>query len=165
MSKRVLVTIPESRFVPTIGKGPINRPISITIEQYNMLVSLGYKIEKAGQKVEKIEPVAVEGVEAPVQAEPVVDESAEEETVEEDVEESTEEDTVEVEEQPEEEAEEVVEEVEEEEVDADVAYTEEDLAEATKKELQEILTKRGVQYAYKDTVPVLKEAVLSSNPA
>lgn len=159
--KRVRVTISDSKLIPTIGKGPIHSPISITEDQYNMLVNLGYKVVKAGDvKVAKID--SVKPVEEPVVNEqPVVEVVTEEES-----EVTEEEEIVVVEEEP------VVEVVEEEEVteeveesDEDVAYTMEDMSEATKKELKAILDKREVTYGYNDTLKELKEAVIASNPA
>jgi hypothetical protein len=158
--KRVRVTISDSKLIPTIGKGPIHSPISITEEQYNMLVNLGYKVVKAGDvKVAKIEPVTP--VAEPVEEEPVVEVTEVEPEV------TQEEEVVVVEEEPVvevvEEEEEATEEVEESE--EDVAYTMEDLSEATKKELKAILDGREVNYGYNDTLKELKEAVVASNPA
>jgi hypothetical protein len=154
--KRIRVTISDSKLIPTIGKGPIHSPISITEDQYNMLVNLGYKVVKAGAvKVAKIET-------APVQepVEPVVEVT---EVIEPEV--AQEEEVVVVEEEPVVEEEKVVTEEVAEESDEDVAYTMEDLAEATKKELKAVLDKRGVAYGYNDTLKELKEAVVASNPA
>jgi exosome complex component RRP41 len=157
--KRIRVTISDSKLIPTIGKGPIHSPISITEDQYNMLVNLGYKVIKAGDvRVAKIE--SAKPVEEPVVEQPVV------EVTEDETEVAQEEEIVVVEEEP------VVEVVEEEEVTEEVeeseevtSYTMEDLAEATKKELKAILDEREASYGYNDTLKELKEAVVASNPA
>ena len=151
MSKqRIRVTITDSKLIPTIGKGPINRPISITVGQYELLTKLGFNVVRyEEEKPQKIQE----------QPKPQVEESVEEQEVSvEDPKESQEEETL-VEEQ-----EEILEEEETEEIDSDVAYTMEDLEEATKKELKEILDSRGVNYGYNDTLSKLKDAVIKSNP-
>ena len=151
MSKqRIRVTITDSKLIPTIGKGPINRPISITVGQYELLTKLGFNVVRyEEEKPQKIQE----------QPKPQVEESVEEQEVSvEDPKESQEEETL-VEEQ-----EEILEEEETEEIDSDVAYTMEDLEEATKKELKEILDSRGVNYGYNDTLSKLKDAVIESNP-
>jgi hypothetical protein len=154
MSKqRVRVTISDSKLIPTIGKGPINKPISITVPQYEMLKKFGFNIAVHSEQPTKIEKVTEAVVEATSVVEQPVEVTESEEVVEETVE--VEEATVEV---VEESSEEVVEE------DGDVIYTEEDLKEATKKELKEVLDGRGVEYKYNATVPELKELVISSNP-
>jgi hypothetical protein len=159
--QRVLVTISDSKLIPTIGKGPINKPISITVPQYEMLKKFGFNISKVNEQLSKIEKIAdnsviepekkMEEVVPPVEL-PTEPEEPTTEEVPEQVEETPEEEVVE---------EEVTEESEESE---DTVYTEEDLKEATKKELKEVLDARGVEYKYNDTVPTLKELVLSSNP-
>jgi hypothetical protein len=166
--KRIRVTISDSKLIPTIGKGPIHSPISITEDQYNMLVNLGYKVIKAGDvRVAKIE--SSKPAEEPAVEQPVV-EVAEDET-----EVTQEEEIVVVEEEPVAEVveeEPVIEVVEEEEATEEVeeseeatSYTMEDLAEATKKELKAILDERKASYGYNDTLKELKEAVVASNPA
>lgn len=172
--KRVRVVIMDSRWIPTVGKGPINRPISITIDQYNMLVSLGYKISKVDSIPTKIpvQPKEETKVEEPTKVEPVVEEKEEvlepehveqEEEIVEEVEVNEEESTVEPEVEQEEE---VIEEETEatEEVDGNVVYTMEDMKEATKKDLKAVLDKRDVKYGYSDTLKELKKAVIDSNP-
>jgi hypothetical protein len=159
--KRVRVTIADSKLIPTIGKGPILRPISITVAQYEMLKKFGFKIVKVDEqlvtKIEEVEKIVVPSEpqdETPVNVpvEDSVSELEETEVVE------TEEVTIESE---------VVEDEEtvEEEVDLiGTVFSEEDLAEATKDELKEILDARGVKYKYSATLPSLKEAVVESNP-
>jgi hypothetical protein len=184
MSKqRVRVTISDSKLIPTIGKGPINRPISITIAQYEMLKRFGFNVSTYSEQISKIEKVSgeltvEETTETPVGetvveevVETVTPEVVESEEVTESVEETVEEEVTEsVEETVEEEVTESVEETVEEEVtesveEGDVSYTEEDLKDANKKELKEVLDGRGVEYKYSATLPELKELVLSSNPA
>ena len=161
IERRVRVTISDSKLIPTIGKGPINRPIAITVGQYEMLKKFGFNIKIVEESVAKIEKVdeVQESTEETVVVEPEVE--SEEEVVEEapveEVEESTDEVSDEVAE------EEVVEEAPVEE-STDVAYTEEELEEATKKELKEILDERNVEYKYNATVAELRELALSSNP-
>jgi hypothetical protein len=166
MSKRISVTFPESKLIPTIGKGPINRPISITQEQFNMLTSLGYKVVQAGEvkKVEKIETPAVEAKEPEVTPEDPAEDEIEtpEEEVEEEPEVEVEEDEEALEEEQVEE-EPTEEEVEETESD-DKAYSEKELDDMNKDELKALLDSRGVKYAYKDTVATLTKAALDSNP-
>lgn len=150
MSKqRIRVTITDSKLIPTIGKGPINRPISITVGQYELLTKLGFNVVRyEEEKPQKIQE----------QPKPQVEESVEEKEVSvEEPKESQEEETL-VEEQEE------ISEEELEEIDSDIAYTMEDLEEATKKELKEILDSRGVNYGYNDTLSKLKDAVIESNP-
>lgn len=150
MSKqRIRVTITDSKLIPTIGKGPINRPISITVGQYELLTKLGFNVVRyEEEKPQKIQE----------QPKPQVEESVEEQEVSvEDPKESQEEETL-VEEQEE------ISEEETEEIDSDIVYTMEDLEEATKKELKEILDTRGVNYGYNDTLSKLKDAVIESNP-
>lgn len=150
MSKqRIRVTITDSKLIPTIGKGPINRPISITVGQYELLTKLGFNVVRyEEEKPQKIQE----------QPKPQVEESVEEKEVSvEEPKESQEEETL-VEEQEE------ISEEETEEIDSDIVYTMEDLEEATKKELKEILDSRGVNYGYNDTLSKLKDAVIESNP-
>jgi len=51
---RITVTIPQSKFIPTIGKGPINKPIKITKAQYDMLVKIGFNVQVVELKPSKI---------------------------------------------------------------------------------------------------------------
>jgi hypothetical protein len=158
--QRVRVTISDSKLIPTIGKGPINKPISITVPQYEMLKKFGFNIVKVEEQLSKIERAEETKVSEPEQkVDEVVVPPAETPSEPEQSEELT---TDEEPEQVVETPEEVVEvsgESEEE-----VVYTEEDLQEATKKELKEVLDARGVEYKHNDTLPTLKELVLSSNP-
>jgi len=158
MSKgRIRVTIPEARNIPTIGKGPINRPISITIAQYDMLVRFGFKVNKADYpmpaKIEKLEDNSKtqEEVANVVETEVVAESDTQsEQTVEESVQETSEEV--------------VIEEGSEEEIsEEDYNYTEEELTDATKADLKEVLDKRGVSYKHNETLPKLKELVIKSN--
>lgn len=155
MKARVQVTIPDNKYIPTIGKGPINRPISIFKDQYDMLVRFGFNIKLHEQpkldKIEKVEEKPVKAVKEAEVTEPVVEEEVAE-VIEEPV-------------QEEETTEEIVEETPvEEEVPADETYTMEDLAEATKDELKEILEKRNKKFPYNANLGKLKELVVESNP-
>jgi len=158
MKARVQVTIPDTKYIPTIGKGPINRPISITVDQYNMLVKFGFNIVKVEHpKLDKIEKIESKVEEKPV--EEVKEVEVTEPAVEEEVAETIEEPV-----QEEESTEEVVEETTVEEVVTDEAYTMEDLEEATKDELKEILEKRNKKFPYNANLGKLKELVVESNP-
>lgn len=42
----VWVTIPDSRDIPLMGKGPFLKPERISEENYKILINLGYKVEK-----------------------------------------------------------------------------------------------------------------------
>ncbi|AMS01247.1 hypothetical protein AR9_g163 [Bacillus phage AR9] len=170
MSKqRIRVTITDSKLIPTIGKGPINRPISITVGQYELLTKLGFNVvryeEEKPQKIqEQPKPQVEESVEEQEVSVEDPKESQEEETLVEEQEVSVEDPKESQEEETLVEEQEEISEEELEEIDSDIAYTMEDLEEATKKELKEILDSRGVNYGYNDTLSKLKDAVIESNP-
>ncbi|ALN97904.1 hypothetical protein Bp8pS_225 [Bacillus phage vB_BpuM-BpSp] len=140
--KRIRVTIADKRFIPSIGKGPITSPISITTDQYNLLTQLGYEVVET----ERVLPKKMQAIPVQEDLEEVVEktESDHIEKVEEAV---SEEDLEEIED--------VVEEESEEESEEETSYTKTDLDKMVKKELIEILDARGIEYKPNDTVAVL----------
>jgi len=155
-NQRIRVTISDSKLIPTIGKGPINRPISITVRQYEMLKKLGFNVIKYEDKVTKIDgniksekpQEPVKQVQEPVEELDKIKESEQTQETGRDEGSSMEGSESEGAKDGEE----------------DVVYTEEDLKEATKKELKDVLEARKIEYKYNDTIANLKTLVISSNP-
>lgn len=154
MEKRIKVTIEDMKWIPSIGKGPVRNPISITHDQYNLLKLLGFNVIPYEEKI-KVQPI-----ELPKKNKLEIPE-VEEEIVEEVQEESQEvEEEIVGEEIPE--MEEVAEEVQEiEEVIEEVKETL-DVNSMTKKQLKAELDSRNISYAYNATAEQLKK-LLSEN--
>jgi len=161
---RVKVTINKRGNIPSLGPGPIRRPILITEELYQHLVALGYPVTVINPPIKPViknAPVTKHDDEvtetvAEVQIEPAV------EAVAEAVTEEVVEDTV-MEEEEITESEEVVEIVENDpDLSAGSFYTEDFLT--SKALCKKILASREVQYDSNASWALLKQLVLDSNP-
>lgn len=160
---RVKVTINKRGNIPSLGPGPIRRPILISEELCNQLITLGYPVKiinPPAKPVIKKAPVTqhdeneVTETFAEVQVEPaeeveetVIEEEVVEETVEEDVTESKEVVGI-LENDPD--------------LSAGAFYTEEFLT--SKALCKKILASREVQYDSNASWTLLKQLVLDSNP-
>jgi hypothetical protein len=162
MSKRYRVTISDQRIIPTLGKGPVRNPVSISENLYNTLMALGFDVKIVGNqaisKIEKVEEPKVEKVEETPAVEtepeevqePAGEEDAPEETEVDEVNEEVYEEEVVEEDAPEEtEVDEVNEEVSEEEVVVEEEVQEEAAEEVTDEEDEE-LTKDYTKAELKD---------------
>jgi len=172
---RVKVIINKKGYIPSLGQGPIRRPVLITEELCKQLLALGYPVKVIAPQVkpvikkeEEISPVipsaeqkntisAEQGKEATQVDETPADKK--ENATEEVVDNSTEEETVE----EKEEEEEVIEILENDpDLSAGAFYTEDFLS--SKNLCKKILSNREVQYAKDASFALLRELVLNSNP-
>jgi len=172
---RVKVTINKKGHIPSLGLGPIRRPILITEELCDQLIKLGYPV-KIIKSPTVIKPIDVkEEVETPTLSSELktseeteilvtegaaeVQEPAEDEINKEDSEsviETVEEKVVDTEE----EVEEIL--VDDPDLDAGAFYTEEFLT--SKALCKKILSNRQIQYESSASFNLLKKLVLESNP-
>ena len=170
---RVKVTINKKGYIPSLGQGPIRRPILINESLYKQLVALGYPVRVISSP---IKPIIKKEEETPV-VPPIVDDTIIEEEVTETSTEVVDEESPVVEEEVTEEkvvdetleeetteSEDATEEVLEDDPDlsAEAFYTEEFLT--SKNLCKKILSNRGIQYDKNASWGLLKQLVLESNP-
>ena len=157
---KVRVIINDRRFVPTIGKGPVLKPIYITTKIYNLLKLLKYDVS-IYKETESINKFEVEEHEIEKLSEEK--ESSETEVEDEDVEEVLEESS---ETEVELEDEEVLEEISEPEEELEELEIEEvlekDINKMTKKELKELLDSKEIKYNYNANVSTLRELLIQN---
>lgn len=155
MSNKLRVRILSTKFIPTIGKGPILNPIYITREQYNILTILGFNVEIITDTLKKINPVVNDNIVNEREIKEEIIEEVIEPFVEEIKEELVEEEVVSIED--------FVEEVDSfNETEEVIVYDKAMIKDFTKKQLKEILDTKEIAYAYNSTLIDLEKLVIGT---